>query len=146
MCAELSQMDMTSERCTPHLCPRVMNLLYSIDTPLVCAADADIILRSTDNVLFKVHHQNLEVHSDVFADAGAVSSSSGATLTEVVQLSETSTVLDLLLQFMYRQPQPDLRTVDFDILDDLSEAAEKYRVHSAITICSYHMRFANLLS
>lgn len=90
-------------------------------------------------MLFKVHRKNLEVHSDIFADADAVSEPSDPT---VIQLSETSTVLDLLLQFMYRQPQPDLGGVDFAILNEVTEAAEKYRVHSAITICSVYMRCA----
>jgi len=51
-------------------------------------------------------------------------------------------VLDLLLQYMHRQRQPDLTDVEFPILADLAEAAEKYEVYSAMTICNVHMRFA----
>jgi BTB/POZ domain len=116
-----------------------INTYYVIDLCVVCATDADIVLRSSDNVLFKVHRKNLELHSDIFADGGIVSGPE-TTSTEVVQLSETSTVLDLLLQFMYRQPQPNLGEVDFETLDGVAEAAEKYKVHAAITVCSFYMR------
>ncbi|THU79279.1 hypothetical protein K435DRAFT_698180 [Dendrothele bispora CBS 962.96] len=52
--------------------------------------------------------------------------------SEIVHLSESSTVLDLMFQYMYLQPQPDLRKVDFDIVKDLAEAVEKYWVYSAM--------------
>jgi len=43
-------------------------------------------------------------------------------------------VLDLLLQYMHRQRQPDLGDVDFQTLAELAEAAEKYEVYSAMTV------------
>ena len=104
----------------------------------VCAPDSDIILQSSDAVLFEVHRKNLEVHSEGFAGADAISSSSEK---EVVPLSENSAVLELLLQYMYRQPQPDLRNVKFAALAALAEAAEKYQVYSATTVCNIFMRF-----
>jgi DNA-binding transcriptional regulator YbjK len=88
---------------------------------------------SSDGVLFKVHRKNLEFHSDVFADAA------NATLPqnddEIVQLSETSDVLDLLFQYMYRQRQPELKDVTFKVLAGLAEAAEKYVVPAALDCC-----------
>ena len=51
----------------------------------------------------------------------------------------TSAVLDLLLQYMYRQPQPDLKKVDFETLAGVSEAAEKYQVFAAISWCKLLM-------
>ena len=51
---------------------------------------------------------------------------------EVVALTETSTVLEILLQYMYRQPQPDLERVDFETLAGVAEAAEKYQVFAAM--------------
>ncbi|KAJ7288937.1 hypothetical protein C8J57DRAFT_1116411 [Mycena rebaudengoi] len=94
-----------------------------------CAADADIMILSSDGVLFKLHRKHLEVHSEVFADAEK------ATLPvkdDIVQLSESSDVLDLLFQYMYRQPQPDLRALDFRLVSGLAEAVEKYIVYSAL--------------
>jgi hypothetical protein len=93
---------------------------------------------SSDAVLFEVHRKNLEVHSEGFAGADAISRSAEK---EVVPLSENSAVLELLLQYMYHQPQPDLKNVEFATLAALAEAAEKYQVYSATTICSVFMRF-----
>jgi BTB/POZ domain len=89
-------------------------------------------------VLFEVHRKNLEVHSEGFAGADAILSSAEK---EVVPLLENSAVLELLLQFMYRQPQPDLKTVGFETLAALAEAAEKYQVYSATTLCNIFMQF-----
>ncbi|KZP08006.1 hypothetical protein FIBSPDRAFT_939222 [Athelia psychrophila] len=101
-----------------------------------------IFKRSSDGVLFKVHRKNLEVHSDIFAaaDSIATESAGNAKADDVVPLSEHSSVLELLLQYMYRQPQPDLKAVEFEKLADLAEAAEKYQVFSAIAICNVFMR------
>jgi hypothetical protein len=51
---------------------------------VVCAADSDITLQSSDGVLFKVHRKNLEVHSEGFAGADAISP--GGSLSEDVVL------------------------------------------------------------
>jgi hypothetical protein len=107
---------------------------------IVCAADSDITLQSSDGVLFKVHRKNLEVHSEGFAGADAISPG-GSLSDEVVLLSESSAVLDLLLQHMYRGPQPDLKKIHFNLLAALAEAAEKYQVFGASNICQMHMRY-----
>jgi hypothetical protein len=111
----------------------------------VCAVDSDLTLQSSDGVLYKVHRKNLEFHSEPFAAADAISATSdNSGGAEIVHLSERSTVLDLLLQYMYRQRQPDLEKVDFQILAELAEAAEKYEVYSAMTVCNIHMRYVQL--
>ncbi|KAJ7719024.1 hypothetical protein DFH07DRAFT_316503 [Mycena maculata] len=102
-----------------------------------CAADANITISSSDGMLFKVHRKNLEVHSDIFADAGNMTSVDPG--DDVVTLSETSEVLDLLFQYMHRQLPPDLRDVDFKVASGLAEAAEKYWVYSALTPCREKM-------
>ena len=84
------------------------------------------------------------MHSECFASADEISSLSSQREIEVVPLSEPSLVLGLLLQYMYRRPQPDLKTVNFVTLAALAEAAEKYEVYSAMTVCSIYMRFALL--
>jgi len=105
-----------------------------------CAADSDVTLQSSDNVLFKVHRRNLAFHFESFAGAEAFANAS--TSSEDVCLSESAAVLDLLLRFMYRQRQPDLGGIDFHILADLTEAAEKHEVYAAMTVCNLHMGFA----
>ncbi|KAK0457760.1 uncharacterized protein EV420DRAFT_1547224 [Desarmillaria tabescens] len=103
------------------------------------AADSDITLASRDNVHFKVHRINLKMHSDIFADAEDISSSTPNAISEVVSLTETASTLDLLLQYMYRQPPPDLSEIEFSRVADLAEAAEKYRVYFAIDACKRSM-------
>lgn len=58
---------------------------------------------------------------------------------EVVNLSETAIVLELLLQYMYH-PQLDLKKVNFEDLFSLAEAAEKYKVSSAVDVCKVQLR------
>ena len=109
---------------------------------VVNAADSDLTLQSSDGVLYKVHRKNLVLHSETFAAADAISAATGAVdNSEIVSLSENSATLDLLLQFMYRQRQPDLAIVAFEILSELAEAAEKYEVYSAMAMCHVHMRY-----
>ncbi|KAK7451186.1 hypothetical protein VKT23_012518 [Stygiomarasmius scandens] len=137
-----------SSTSTDEVCARVSS---SYNHP-----DFDIIVQSSDRVLFKVHRRNLEMHSQVFADAaGATSSSPSISSTaiiapgdsselhskaEIIHLSESSAVLDLMLQYMYLQPQPDLNKVDFEVVKDLAEAVEKYSIYSAMGVLNVRMR------
>ncbi|KAJ6620399.1 hypothetical protein B0H10DRAFT_1774586, partial [Mycena sp. CBHHK59/15] len=97
--------------------------------------DADIAFRSSDQVIFRLHIKNLETHSDGFPPSAFCAPGSN----EVVDLSEPAATLDLLFQYMYPWRQPDLNTVEFPLLADLSEAAEKYQVYSAMDICKIFM-------
>ena len=81
----------------------------------------------------------MEFHSEAFAGANAVLTD--AENSEIASLSESSAVLDLLLQFMYRQRQSELAVVAFEILSELVEAAEKYEVYSAMAMCHVDMRY-----
>ncbi|KAJ7646072.1 hypothetical protein DFH06DRAFT_1211065 [Mycena polygramma] len=84
-----------------------------------CAPDADITISSSDGVLFKVHRKNLEVHSDIFADA--------ANAARPDNVGE-------------EVPQPNLQLVDFETFAGVAEAAEKYVVYSALTLCQMRMK------
>ncbi|THU78041.1 hypothetical protein K435DRAFT_700978, partial [Dendrothele bispora CBS 962.96] len=124
------------------------------DSKLVNHPTSDITLQSSDRVLFKVHRRNLEMYSQVFADAANATAtvpisiptpasttlSDSSSSSEIVHLSESSAVLDLMFQYMYLQPQPDLRKVDFDVIKDLAEAVEKYCVYSAMGALKVGMR------
>jgi hypothetical protein len=118
------------------------SIRIDVASNVVNAADSDLTLQSSDGILYKVHRKNLVLHSETFAAADAISAATGAVdNSEIVSLSENSQTLDLLLQFMYRQRQPDLAVVDFKTLTELAEAAEKYEVYSAMAICHVHMRY-----
>ena len=102
----------------------------------VCADDADVTFRSCDGTLFKVHRKNLETNSEGFSPPPDTSSRE-----EIVSLTENGDTLDLLFQYIYPQRQPDLTEIDFKQLAELAEAAEKYQVFSAMTICNVHMTY-----
>jgi hypothetical protein len=102
----------------------------------VCADDYDVALKSCDDVTFRVHKNVLQMHSHGFATPD----NTVVQPDDVVALSETSAVLDLLLQYMYPNPQPHLAAVEFVVLAGLAEAAQKYEVWSAMEITKVYMQ------
>lgn len=112
------------------------NRVHAPHTIPVDAADSDIIFKSNDHVVFKVHRSNLECHSEGFSPPGGTSS-----YDEIVPLPESSEVLDLLFQYMYPRRQPDLTAIPFNTIVDLAEAAEKYQVYAAMGICNMKMMY-----
>ncbi|KAF7976518.1 hypothetical protein HWV62_6335 [Athelia sp. TMB] len=101
-----------------------------------CADDADVTFRSCDQILFKVHRINLALVSEGFAPPPGINSEH-----KVVPLSENGGTLDLLFQYIYPQRQPDLSELDFKQLAELAEAAEKYQVFAAMTVCNIYMTY-----
>ncbi|KAJ7633274.1 hypothetical protein FB45DRAFT_832729 [Roridomyces roridus] len=97
--------------------------------------DADVTFKSSDNVLFHLHRKNLDVCAGGFPPSEMAS-----TEGEIVELTETSTTLELLFQFMYPQRHPALDTTPFEVLEPLAEAAEKYQVFPAMNICHIRLR------
>jgi hypothetical protein len=102
----------------------------------VCASDADITFKSCDDVLFKVHRKFLDAHSEGF---GPPNGCTTVAEDEIVTLSETSQVLELVFQYMYPMRQPDLKKIDYTTLVSLSETVEKYQVFSALEVCKLRM-------
>lgn len=100
-----------------------------------CAADADLTFLSNDSVLFKVHRKNLDMLSEGFAAPARVSGEG-----EIVQLVESAAVLELLFQYVYPQRQPKLELVEFEVLNGLAEAVEKYQVYPALENCKTSSR------
>ncbi|KAG6916787.1 hypothetical protein DXG01_005310 [Tephrocybe rancida] len=94
------------------------------------APGADIVFQSSDGVQFRIHKANLDACTEGFSPP------EHSTFDEVAHLTEQSYILELLFQFIYPEPQPELETFQFDILFALAEAAEKYRVHPAMSFCT----------
>ncbi|KAJ7019743.1 hypothetical protein C8F04DRAFT_1146764, partial [Mycena alexandri] len=106
-----------------------------------CVADADITIASSDGVLFKLHRKGLEFHSDIFANAAdTTQGNSDSSAGDILYLLERADGLHLLFQSMYRQPQPVLKDVQFNVCAGLTEAAEKYIVYSAAPATKLRMR------
>jgi hypothetical protein len=102
---------------------------------IVCDPNADITLQSSDNILFKFYKKQLEVHSGAFGGAEAFTATD-----EPVMFTEPSEIVDLLLQLMSREEPPDLLSVEFNTLDLLAEAVEKYEVFAYKLLCRVLMR------
>ena len=82
----------------------------------------------------------LEFHSDVFNDMLQLGDTRAGKDGEVVKLEEPSAVLEILFQYIYRQAQPDLDHVPFEVFAQVAEAAEKYQIHAAIATLRLKMR------
>ena len=104
----------------------------------VCAADSDLTFLSDDNVLFKVHRKNIEIFSEGLAAAAKVPKD-----VEFVQLVEPAAILELLFQYLYPQRHPNLKSVEFEVLNGLAEAVEKYKVYPALESCKTSMQYIN---
>jgi hypothetical protein len=102
---------------------------------IACGADSDRItmIQSSDGFLFRLPTVNLKISLGSWKF--------DPTDNEVVQLPETSVILDLLFRFCYPERHPNLYNLDFDILAKLAEAVEKYKVFSAINVCKIAMRY-----
>ncbi|KAF9461041.1 hypothetical protein BDZ94DRAFT_1238025 [Collybia nuda] len=83
-------------------------LIIPISVGHVNAPDADIIFKSSDDVLFHVHRKNLEVASAGFPFGGFTPAHK-----EPIELPETADVLELLFQFVYPRKQPSLTEINF---------------------------------
>ncbi|KAG6807016.1 hypothetical protein H0H92_009145 [Tricholoma furcatifolium] len=67
-----------------------------------------------------MHRKNLETH------AGAFPSLDFKTNREIVPLTEDSSTLERLFQYVYPRRHPEIEPLEFDDLYKLAEAAEKY--------------------
>ncbi|KAF9062730.1 hypothetical protein BDP27DRAFT_275478 [Rhodocollybia butyracea] len=96
------------------------------------ATDADIIVRSADNVSYRLHRKNLELAAGAFP----------LDQEDLIhhELPESSAALDILFKFIYPQRYVTLDDLDFEALLLLAEAAEKYQIRSAAYGCQAHFR------
>ncbi|KAI0052363.1 hypothetical protein FA95DRAFT_1389633 [Auriscalpium vulgare] len=100
------------------------------------SANSDVMIRSSDDVVFKLIRRDLAAYSEIFPGEDV------DTHNEVVLLTEDAETLELLFQYTCRQPLPILDDVPFEKVAKLAEAAEKYRVFSAMAICQIRMKAA----
>ncbi|KAL0956166.1 hypothetical protein HGRIS_002326 [Hohenbuehelia grisea] len=106
----------------------------------------DMTCRSSDNVLFKLNTKDIEMHSNMMTMFKSGNSKGGDGIDnsdkEVpsIALTETSSVLELLFQFMRNQPQPELTSITFTALLSLTVAAEKYQVYAVTDRCKVRLR------
>lgn len=98
---------------------------------------ADVTFQSSDGILFHLQRKYLEVATGAFP--GAEFDTNG----ETTSLSEPAAVLAILFGFVHPKRYPDVEDLDFSLLADVAEAAEKYEAFAAIELCRLQMRFAS---
>ncbi|KAL1714427.1 hypothetical protein EV715DRAFT_209605 [Schizophyllum commune] len=100
------------------------------------STDGDIVVfRSSDKVLFNIHHTNLRAVTD-----GPFAEYIPSTPSDAADFTEDSQVLDILYQFVYPGNLPLLDSVSLALLFSVAEAAEKYRVAPATALCHLQIR------
>ncbi|KAI0335156.1 hypothetical protein GY45DRAFT_988090 [Cubamyces sp. BRFM 1775] len=99
----------------------------SVVSQLFNRADADIVLRSSDNVDFRLHKLILGMASPIFSDMLTLPDLPGqGEQPQVVEVQETATTLEGLLPFCYPMVRPVLLHIDH--LQSVLRAAEKYEM------------------
>ncbi|KAG6872284.1 hypothetical protein C0995_011227 [Termitomyces sp. Mi166 len=93
------------------------------------ALDADVLFKSSDGVIFRIHRKNLEVHATGFPLSGLNPNG------EILSLTEDALTLENLFSYIYPQRYPDINVMSFEDLSKLAEAAEKYKCFSVMHIC-----------
>jgi hypothetical protein len=79
---------------------------------------------------------------DVEAHAGALIPENWKPCN-LVDLSETWTILRTLFEFIGARKHPNPFNEKFEILVEVARAAEKYKVFSAMNICAERMRYGD---
>ncbi|KZO95261.1 hypothetical protein CALVIDRAFT_538409 [Calocera viscosa TUFC12733] len=95
--------------------------------------DADLLLQSSDGVLFKIFKAFLIVGCQFFRDMFAHAHASTATSDEPVKWDEPATVIIALLYQLYPCTKPKITTVD-DLIR-MAEAADKWGMYSLSDKC-----------
>ncbi|KAF9002650.1 hypothetical protein BDZ89DRAFT_1169708 [Hymenopellis radicata] len=99
------------------------------------AEDADILILSSDNVLFRLHSVNIRTHTTVFPIGDNLTPSS-----EPATFSEESSILEILFAHLYPSPPlPDLEELEVEIVQAVGCAAHKYGIASAMLIADLKM-------
>ncbi|KAF9565895.1 hypothetical protein CPC08DRAFT_815130 [Agrocybe pediades] len=99
------------------------------------ADNSDVTIRSSDDVLFKLHRSNLSVTT------GAFPGTEMSTNDEQVVLSETADVLEIVFDYVYPKRKPfTMENMDFHMLVKVAEAVEKYEVFPAMRFCERRLR------
>ncbi|KAL1729619.1 hypothetical protein EV714DRAFT_212561 [Schizophyllum commune] len=98
-----------------------------------------IVFRSGDGTLFNIRRCNLRCATD-----GPFAEDFPATPGEKVELTEDADTLETLFSFLYPGVYPSLVDIPFAELALVAEAAEKYRVASAMAMCRVTIRLGAL--
>lgn len=132
------------------VCPFCYSMSAHLHGPgTIYSPNSDIGFRFSDGVIFKSHSPKaMKRHStgsrDIFRGAGM---SPAARSSDIADVRQSTSVVELLLQYISREPPPDLTKVDFEPFMELAEGAEKYDVGLPVArqLCRSHMKYASWL-
>ncbi|THV00215.1 hypothetical protein K435DRAFT_776679 [Dendrothele bispora CBS 962.96] len=99
----------------------------------------DWLCLSNDGVVYGIRIDNARINSKNIYDPESPDSPLDD-LEWHTQLDIPSSVCDLLFEYLYNEPRTSLETVSFDTLVKVTEAAEQYKVQSAIDSCKNALR------
>ncbi|KIM44435.1 hypothetical protein M413DRAFT_24933 [Hebeloma cylindrosporum] len=109
-------------------------IIFDIDES---AKDTDVIIQSSDGVIFNLHWKYLQLYPGFVRDVDDGSQPNEE--KEKMDLDEPSDVLEILFQFVYPKRHPSLEDIDFETLAAVAEAVEKYQVFSAMNLCALRL-------
>lgn len=92
-----------------------------------------VVFRSSDSEYFSLSRRDVDAHTSALVPKDWNPGS-------VINLTEHSSILEVLFQFIGPRIHPRLFNEDFDFLAGVARAAEKYKVFSAMNTCSERMR------
>jgi hypothetical protein len=90
---------------------------------------------TSDNVLFQIDNSYL------YALSKGWPSRNEFTTSNPISLPEDSSTVHLLFHFIHPLRLPNFLEQDFNVMESLATAAEKYKVYSAMNVCRIYMRF-----
>ncbi|KAL6310216.1 hypothetical protein BKA93DRAFT_953 [Sparassis latifolia] len=101
--------------------------------PSFCSEDADIILCSNDNTLFRVHSHILKLASGWFRGMFTLPQGSPASAgPDIISLGENEDVIAGLLKMISAMESPALHSID--LVESILLAAEKYDMPGPVSI------------
>ncbi|TFK67448.1 hypothetical protein BDN72DRAFT_822344 [Pluteus cervinus] len=108
-----------------------------------CNDKVDVIIQSSDGLLHGAHSRNLELYSGAFPSTSFASPADCE--VNILELTETSEVVVLMLKYVHNRQQPNSEEIKFEVMVDLAEAVEEYQIYSAMEVCRLHMKNAAVL-
>ncbi|KAF5358793.1 hypothetical protein D9758_008598 [Tetrapyrgos nigripes] len=116
--------------------PSFLFLPVVVFVPVGPETGGDVVFLSSDNVLFHVHQKHLEAYAEGFP----LGQHTIPSQNEIIPLSEKSSTLEIVFQFMLPQSPPELDGLEFEQLMELANASEKYVVYFARRDCALYMK------
>ena len=105
---------------------------------LVNEQDGDIIVQSSDEILFILRLSQIAAHAGAFP----LQVCHYVNGLPALVVPEPARVLEVVLHFLYpTRPSPALEHADFNLLMSVAQTVEKYQVFAAMRLCVRRLRY-----